>query len=61
MPHSSPLGPLPRADRAPLLVLIGFMGAGKSTLGSLLAQELACRLFDLDDEIARIHGARSLV
>lgn len=54
---SSPPRPLLRADRAPLLVLIGFMGAGKSTLGSRLAQELACPLFDLDDEIARAHGA----
>ena len=42
---------------APLLVLIGFMGAGKSTLGRLLAQELGCPLADLDVEIARIHGA----
>jgi shikimate kinase len=42
---------------APLLVLIGFMGAGKSTLGRLLALQLACPLFDLDVEIARTHGS----
>jgi shikimate kinase len=42
--------------RAPLLVLIGFMGAGKSTLARMLAAELACPLADLDEEIARIHG-----
>lgn len=41
---------------APVLVLIGFMGAGKSTLGRLLAKRLACPLVDLDSEIARIHG-----
>jgi shikimate kinase len=41
---------------APLLVLIGFMGAGKSTLGRLLAAELSCPLFDLDSEITRVHG-----
>ncbi len=41
---------------ASLLVLIGFMGAGKSTLGRLLANRLECPLVDLDQEIARIHG-----
>jgi shikimate kinase len=47
---------MPNDSAAPLLVLIGFMGAGKSTLGRLLAQQLACPLVDLDQEIARIHG-----
>ena len=32
------------------------MGAGKSTLGRLLARQLACPLVDLDAEIARNHG-----
>jgi shikimate kinase len=41
---------------APLLVLIGFMGAGKSTVGRLLALQLACPFVDLDVEIARTHG-----
>ena len=50
-PHMSNHSP------APLLVLIGFMGAGKSTLGrSPRNQQLACPLVDLDAEIARIHG-----
>jgi shikimate kinase len=47
---------MPNHPPAPLLVLIGFMGAGKSTLGRLLAKQLACPLVDLDAEIARIHG-----
>ncbi len=42
---------------APLLVFIGFMGAGKSTAGRLLALELACPFIDLDDEIACVHGS----
>jgi shikimate kinase len=48
---------MPNHSPKPLLVLIGFMGAGKSTLGRLLAAQLACPLVDLDEEIARIHGA----
>jgi shikimate kinase len=47
---------MPNHPPAPLLVLIGFMGAGKSTLGRLLAREIACPLVDLDSEIARTHG-----
>jgi shikimate kinase len=42
--------------KAPLLVLIGFMGAGKSTVGRLLAHQLTCPLIDLDAEISRTHG-----
>jgi shikimate kinase len=48
---------MPNDSPAPLLVLIGFMGAGKSTIGRLLALRLACPLFDLDVEIARTHGS----
>jgi len=47
---------MPNLSPAPLLVLIGFMGAGKSTLGRLLARQLACPLVDLDSEIACVHG-----
>ena len=47
---------MPDDSRAPLLVFIGFMGAGKSTLAHLLSAELACPLADLDEEIARLHG-----
>lgn len=35
------------------LVLIGFMGAGKSTVGRLLATHLGWRFIDLDKEVAR--------
>ena len=44
------------AIRSPLFALIGFMGAGKSTLARMLSAELGCPLIDLDEEIARIHG-----
>ena len=47
---------MPQNPTAPLLVLIGFMGAGKSTVGRLLAHQLACPLIDLDAEISRTHG-----
>ncbi len=47
---------MPQDSLAPLLVLIGFMGAGKSTVGRLLAHQLACPLIDLDAEISRAHG-----
>ena len=33
------------------LFLTGFMGAGKSTIGRLLAARLGCDFIDLDDEI----------
>jgi len=46
-----------QSSEAPLLVLIGFMGAGKSTVGRLLALDLACPFIDLDDEISRAHGS----
>ncbi|HCS20697.1 MAG TPA: shikimate kinase [Bacteroidetes bacterium] len=37
------------------LFLVGFMGAGKSTLGKELAQRLSWDFYDLDEEIERIH------
>lgn len=47
---------MPSSPPPPLLVLTGFMGAGKTTLGNSLSQQLGWPLFDLDSEIARIHG-----
>jgi len=38
------------------IYLVGFMGAGKSTVGRRLARALGCRFIDLDKEIE--HGER---
>jgi shikimate kinase len=40
-----------------LIVLTGFMGVGKSTVGRLLAQQLDWRFVDADDEIEAEAGA----
>jgi len=42
--------------RAPILCLAGFMGSGKSTVGTLLARQLAWRFVDLDDRIEESAG-----
>ena len=39
------------------IVLTGFMGAGKSTVGRLLAAELGWRFLDIDAEVERKYGA----
>jgi shikimate kinase len=41
---------------APVLVLVGFMGSGKSTAGRLLAERLGWSFLDLDEEIERRAG-----
>ena len=41
-------GPQPRVA---ILCLAGFMGSGKTTVGTLLARQLAWRFVDLDDRI----------
>jgi shikimate kinase len=38
-------------QRVSRLILTGFMGAGKSTVGAILARELGWRFLDLDDVI----------
>jgi shikimate kinase len=38
------------------IVLTGFMGAGKSTVGALLAARLGWRFLDVDQEIERVQG-----
>jgi shikimate kinase len=37
-------------------VLVGFMGAGKSTVGAILARSIGWRFIDVDEEIARLAG-----
>lgn len=46
------------AGRFPVkpVALVGFMGAGKSTVGALLAERLGVGFADLDDEIERAWG-----
>ena len=38
------------------VALVGFMGAGKSTLGAEIADRLGRRLVDLDREVERAAG-----
>src|SRR6202047_3585980 len=48
----------PSASRPPILCLAGFMGSGKTTIGTLLARQLAWRFVDLDDRIEEASGLR---
>ena len=54
-PADSPL-PVDPALRARTLVLVGMMGAGKSSVGKRLAQALELPFKDADDEIERAAG-----
>ncbi|MDG1824269.1 MAG: shikimate kinase [Flavobacteriaceae bacterium] len=38
------------------IILLGYMGCGKSTVGRLLAKHLALPFVDLDDYLSEIHG-----
>jgi shikimate kinase len=51
---------LPRSpqSRPQVLCLAGFMGSGKTTVGTLLARQLAWRFVDLDDRIEEAAGLR---
>jgi len=42
----------------PRIALIGFMGSGKSTVGSILARKLGYRFVDLDSEVENKAGQR---
>ena len=42
--------------RVPIVCLAGFMGSGKTTIGTLLARQLAWRFVDLDDRIEESAG-----
>ena len=39
-----------------LLILTGFMGSGKSSVGKIVAKRLGCRFVDLDAEIVAEAG-----
>ena len=41
---------------SPAIVLVGFMGCGKSTVGRLLGDRLGWMFLDLDEEIERLTG-----
>jgi shikimate kinase len=41
------------------IALVGFMAAGKSTIGKRLARRLKCAFFDTDDLVVKEHGAIS--
>lgn len=44
------------STRPPVLCLAGFMGSGKTTVGTLLARQLAWRFVDLDERIESASG-----
>jgi shikimate kinase len=56
MPNNEP-GPHPIPAHLRRLVLTGFMGAGKSTIGRLLASRLAWQFLDLDTHLEARTGA----
>jgi shikimate kinase len=56
MPNNEP-GPNPTPAHLRRLVLTGFMGAGKSTIGRLLAARLAWSFLDLDAHLEARTGA----
>lgn len=39
------------------IILLGYMGSGKSTVGRLLAKRLSLTFVDLDDYLSEIHGS----
>jgi len=48
---------LPDTDRARRIALIGLRGAGKSTLGRMLAHHLGCPFIELDRRVEQDYGA----
>jgi len=50
--------PRPPQSRVHMLCLAGFMGSGKTTVGTLLARQLAWRFVDLDDRIEETANLR---
>lgn len=57
--HSSPSELLaPEAKPSPIIALVGMRGAGKSTVGPLLAERLGIPFVEMDDRIAEAAGLR---
>lgn len=54
---SAPVASSRGRERGVRLVLVGFMGAGKSTVGAMVATALGWDFVDLDDEITRREGS----
>ncbi len=46
------------SPRPTVICLAGFMGSGKTTIGTILARQLAWRFVDLDDRIEEASGLR---
>ncbi len=42
------------------LILMGYRGSGKSTVGRALAERLSCRFADLDDEVCAFLGDKTI-
>lgn len=42
------------------IILIGFMGAGKSTVAALVADQLNLPFIEMDDEIIKVSGLKSI-
>lgn len=55
-PEREDFADMPSAEPITRVVLIGFMAAGKTTIGRLLAQRLGWDFIDLDEEIERRTG-----
>ena len=53
---TQPSIPRSQNSRVQMLCLAGFMGSGKTTIGTLLARQLAWRFVDLDDRIEAAAG-----
>ncbi len=42
------------------IVLIGFMGSGKTTIARALSKKLGLRVVEMDDELVKISGYRNI-
>ena len=56
MSNQSPPKPQTAAEENQTIVLVGLMGAGKSSIGRRLARHLGLRFIDADDEIEKAAG-----